>query len=375
MNASNTTTDTGTELAGDATTHTRTQFDRITELAQPGTTFHLPEIACTAPAVIHPEHAMLERKDQEWVRAHVPFAGDGERERFLGNRCDRWGCWVYPMGSADTTEDLVHLQSLMFAIDDRAISEREVFVRFADALRHDRVSESAYGTAFHELWERLRTAMLPPVFARFHAACLELVEGFLTESAPRIAGDVLAPDEYLRMHRHTIGCKECLIVSEHAAGVDVTAELAADPVLGGLWQTAADHVMLVNDVLSFRKEVFAGESINIVMSLMFHQNLDLQGAMDQACDMIATVDTDFTRACADIRTRYGGHPKEADVLRYLDALGHMMAGNLAWSYEAPRYHGPGYVWNGLRSGIVELHPDRTVIRPWGQTPAAREPSA
>ena len=366
-----------------ASTDVHTQFDRITELARPGTSFYLPEIACTAPAVIHPDHAALEKKDQEWVRAHVPFPGDEELVRFLGNRCDRWGCWVYPMCSAQTAEDLVHLQSLMFAVDDRAVSEREVFVRFADALRGGRVGESAYGTAFHDLWKRLREAMLPQVFARFHEACLELVDGFLTESKPRIAGNILPPDEYLQMHRHTIGCKECLIVSEHAAGVDVTAELAADSDLGGLWQLAADHVMLVNDVLSFRKEVFAGEPINIVMSLMFHQGLDLQNAMDEAGGMIAAVDADFTRTCADVRSRYREHPKEEDVMRYLDALGSMMAGNLAWSYEAPRYHGPDYVWNGERSGVVELHPDRTimrrpdqrVMRPSGVAHAGQEPRA
>jgi hypothetical protein len=345
------------------TSTTLTQFAKIAELARPGTSFYLPEIKCSPPAVIHPDHAALEKKDQSWVLAHVPFAGQQEALRFLGNRCDRWGCWVYPMCSSQTAEDLVHLQSFMFAIDDRAISEREVFTRFADALRGGRAYESPYGgAAFHQLWERLRESMLPQIFNRFHDACMELIEGFLTESAPRSAGDVLPPDAYLQMHRHTIGCKECLIASEHAAGVDVAAELVADPVLGNLWQLAADHVMLVNDVLSFRKEVFAGESINIIMSLMFHQGLSLQNAIDETCSMIASVDDNFVRTCMEVRSRYAGHSREADVVRYLDALGSMMAGNLAWSYETPRYHGTGYVWGGTRSGVVELHPNCTVMR-------------
>lgn len=343
-------------------TESRTQFARIIELARPGTSFYLPEIACSPPAIIHPDHAVLEKKDQEWVLVNVPFASQQDALRFLGNRCDRWGCWVYPMCDSQIAEDLVHLQSFMFAIDDRAISEREVFTRFADAMRGDRVRESPYGAAFHDLWERLREAMLPQVFDRFNDACMELIDGFLTESEPRNAGSVLPPDEYLRMHRHTIGCKECLIASEHAAGVDIAAELAIDPALGTLWQVAADHVMLVNDVLSFRKEVFAGESINIVMSLMFHQGLTLQDAVDETCSMIASVDDNFVRTCADVRSRYAGHPKEMDILRYLDALGSMMAGNLAWSYETPRYHGDGYAWGGSRSGVVELHSDCTVMR-------------
>jgi Terpene synthase family 2, C-terminal metal binding len=339
------------------------QLSAIAELVQCGTTFYIPKISCTPPAVIHPDHAVLEVKDQEWVRTHVPFPSRREMLRFLANRCDRWSCWVYPMCDSGTAEDLVHLQSLMFAIDDRAVSEHEVFAHFADALRGGRVAESRYGKAFHDLWERLRAAMLPQVFERFHVACMELIDGFLTESGSRIVGEVLEPEAYLQMHRHTIGCKECLIVSEHAAGVDVTTELTADSQLGGLWQIAADHVMLVNDVLSFRKEVFAGEPVNIVMSLMIHERLSLQDSVDRVCEMIAAVDCDFTRACVDIRSRYQEHPKRDDVSRYLDALGSMMSGNLAWSYEAPRYHGPGYVWDGQQSGVIELHPEYTIMHP------------
>jgi hypothetical protein len=118
-------------------------------------------------------------------------------------------------------------------------------------------------------------------------------------------------------------------------------------------------MVLVNDLFSLRKELGSGDGMNLVSALMHHQGLPLQAAVDVLLRGIEDASDEYTRACRTLRARYRDHERRADLDRYLDAVGHMIAGNLAWHYESRRYHGPHHEWDGRPPTALILHEDRT----------------
>ncbi|MET9430772.1 hypothetical protein [Streptomyces sp. NPDC003036] len=69
--------------------------------------------------------------------------------------------------------------------------------------------------------------------------------------------------------------------------------------------------------------------------------------------------------CQDIAVRYWNEITSshlADVpglLQLLETFQHIGAANHRWSFMAPRYHGRGFVWNGVLTGELRLTPTHT----------------
>jgi hypothetical protein len=95
-----------------------------------------------------------------------------------------------------------------------------------------------------------------------------------------------------------------------------------------------------------------GDYVNAVAVLTIHGNLNLQEAIDHICQLLHDAESQFFARSSALVERF---PRFEAILRpYLAALGHYMSGLLHWARITTRYHGPGYVWNGLTSGVMTL---------------------
>jgi hypothetical protein len=117
-----------------------------------------------------------------------------------------------------------------------------------------------------------------------------------------------------------------------------------------------EHIALVNDLLSFRSEHYAGDYMNAVAMLHATEGLTLQGCVDYICPLINERETAFIEACRALGLTTG-HRTMNDYLR---AWAWAIAGNQHWHHIANRYHGDHFQWNGLKSGTVTLTPELTV---------------
>jgi hypothetical protein len=153
----------------------------------------------------------------------------------------------------------------------------------------------------------------------------------------------------------------CFPLLEYGLGIDLTRELAAHPELNRLNILVARHWLGVNDIFSYRKELYSGDTMNEINFAMADNGGDLQAAVDHIADTVRQTEDEFTTLTQRLLTGPASH--NPDLGKYLEALQWMIAGNLEWSYITPRYNGTGHVWNGLTDAIVTLTPQRTIYSP------------
>jgi hypothetical protein len=181
------------------------------------------------------------------------------------------------------------------------------------------------------------------------------------ENEYRRQNDIPDVDSYLEIRRASLAQRPYSVMLEFVLDLDLTTLLDEDPDLASTELLLAEHILLVNDLISYRNECFAGDYFNLTSSLIHRHGHNLQQAVDEIVARIAEADQKLNDAVNLLRRRYAAHPAKSQIETYLNALGPYCAGNLRWSFETPRYHGRRYGWNGLRAGMITLAPDRTVL--------------
>lgn len=159
------------------------------------------------------------------------------------------------------------------------------------------------------------------------------------------------------------------VVTQYVLGIDIDQNALKHELVERYWAAIMDYWYLPNDLLSFRAECARGDHNNAVCLLRRSQGATLQEAVDTVARMIDD--------CQDIAVRYWNEITSshlADVpglLQLLETFQHIGAANHRWSFMAPRYHGRGFVWNGVLTGELRLtptHPSSPTSRYWKEPP-------
>jgi hypothetical protein len=251
---------------------------------------------------------------------------------------DRWSAWCYPTAATDRAIDIVDLITLLFALDDLAVHHPGVFSQVTAEYFTARPPSTCFGRALQEVLGRLRQKAYAKVTGRVLAGLRGHLEGALAETRCRPDGRFVALEEYVPLRREAIGGRFCAALAEYGLGIDLSPQMAADADLADAWIPVTDHWILVNDLFSLGKEVTDADTMNLVLVMMHHQGIGLQAAVSQVGADIRRVDAAHQVTRRQLAHRYRKHSAAADIGRYLDALDHLLAGNLRWSTETRRYH-------------------------------------
>jgi terpene synthase-like protein len=339
---------------------------------QPGVEVYLPELPYLLPALCHRDAAAARTASDAWVRARMGFAlpEPGQLAALIDEGAALWTCFMLP-GADPARLHLLCRYTEYLSVFDNAMVDRTRIGQDVDAAKRlfGRVlqildgrpdpADFAWGAVLQDLWVPMRRDCPPPVWNRFRAEVRRFLAGCLAEMASRARGAVFDYDTYLKVRRDSVGMGMYFVLGEYALGIDLTDHLAAEPRLREIVDIALEQIMLTNDLFSFRAEAAADDYVNAVAVLCLTEGLPLQDAIDRMFTVIDGKRVEFLAARkAILGTPLGRVPAVAD---YLDALWHMMAGNLHWSYLTPRYHGTGHRWDGARSGVLTLHADRTAF--------------
>ncbi|MGW1412169.1 terpene synthase family protein [Streptomyces sp. NPDC002403] len=262
--------------------------------------------------------------------------------------------------------NISRLYTLLFALDDRAAHDWDTYRGFMQMLDGKGDDASPYSSAYADVWADLTKAMPSGVRTRHARTQRRWVEALAMENALRATGYPIHPDVCFPLRRISTGSETIMVPIEFGLGIDLTSLMEHDIDLAGLWRIAGTHIVLVNDLISVRKEMASGDCMNLMFSLMLHDDLSAQAAADVMLDRIKAANDDYRRVCRVLRARYRHHPLGEAVHRYLEGVGYMMAGNVAWHYESSRYHGPSHHWDGRRPTELVLHLDRTLFEYGGQ---------
>jgi hypothetical protein len=336
-----------------------------------GTEFYLPEFPYLLPARRHPRTQRIRRQSDEWVRRHMAFALDDAHamDLLLEETASLWTCYVLPTAAENRLLPLCEYTEYLSVFDNAMVDRtkigkdpaaaKELFERVTDILTDQAVgADFAWGRVLADLWRDMRAGCSPALWERFMAEVRRFLAGCVAEITSRSDGSVFDYDTYIKVRRDSVGMGMYFVLGEYGLGIDLTDDLARHRPLRDVIDVALDHIMLTNDLFSFRAEAGMDDYVNALSVLRLSEGLDLQAAVDRLFAVIDGLRADFMAARAAIEA--GELGRRPEIRAYLDALWHMMAGNLQWSYLTSRYNGPGHRWNGVRSGVVTLHRDRTV---------------
>lgn len=336
----------------------------------PGTEIYLPEFPYLLPARCHPQTESIRAESDAWTRQSMGFALDGEREMelLMEETASLWTCYVLPTARPERLRLLCKYTEYLSVFDNAMVDRRrigkdpqaakELFGRVVNILNDQAdAADFAWGRALQGLWKEMRADASDALWGRFMTEVQRFLSGCVSEINSRADDVVFDYDTYIGVRRDSVGMGMYFVLGEYGLGIDLSEDLEHHPELRGIVDTALVHIMLTNDLFSFRAEAGMDDYVNALSVLRLSEGLALQAAVDRLFALIDGLRADFMTARSAIEA--GPLGSRADVRAYLDALWHMMAGNLQWSYLTSRYNGPGHVWNGARSGVLRLHPDRT----------------
>ncbi len=341
------------------TIHPSTDDTAPHQVLTPGETFRWPPLVCSTTAKVNPDYPTIYEHNAAWAAAFLPFSHPAELGRMLEHRYPLWESMVYSVGLPHRVAHSSCVTSLMFEVDDVALLQRGLFDEI-DANWEN--GQHPYGRAFHDIWTTLEQRMPEGVYRRYREAWQNWFAGAQQENKLRATAEIPDLETYLQVRRSNVGLRPYITCIEYVLDLDLTQDLQDDEELASVKDLAVEHAMLVNDVYSARWECFNDDYFNVVATLIRAHDKPLQTAIDQSAALIEKADTALTDTVTRLRRRYASAgPKGRDITAYLDAIGSFCAGNFRWSCETSRYNGTGYGWNGLRTGTVTLHPERTVI--------------
>lgn len=374
--------------------------------------FFLPELPRSLPWRYHPQAAQIEFASNGWVRAYLSdcFSSESELLFFLRQRNGLYGPLTVPDADARRARDVADWYQFVTVIDtfvsDRTglganlADARAVFAAIigdfipeqpqgdetrstpvrpgetrpdetrpdqarSDQARTDqarvdqaRVDQVAYGRAARDLWERISTGLSRAQTGRLVAALASFLRGCATEIDAKLAGTVPDYETCLAVRLDSFGCDFIELMTEYGAEVDlsdIVAELAA------VHDHCRRQMIIINDLLSWRKEHAQNDPMTVVRVLVEHDGLALQPAVDQLCGLVAWHEREYARARDELLA--GPLGARDDVRRYLGALDLLMGGSQEFEYLTPRYFGDGFVWDGATSGWVDLYAPVTRFRP------------
>ncbi|MEG8184410.1 terpene synthase [Nocardia terpenica] len=320
----------------------------------------IPEPMCRTRARVNPDYPTIYEDHAAWVRRFLPFTDAAAMSRFFEQRYAFFESLIYPTGLPDRVVHSSCMTSLMFEVDDLALLQHTAFGEIAAEWPADH----PYGPAFADILATLRNDMPDQVFHRYQQGWRDCFRGILAEHDYIDQGILPDFDTYLDIRQLSFGFQPLLAAGEYVHGLDLSALTDTDPDLERAQRAALMHALLVNDLLSFRKEYTHGELFNVVAVLTHTHHQQLQTALNITGELIRSADAELADACATLRRRYLPLPQ---VQLYLTTLNSLCAGNLRWSLETTRYHGTGFGWNGLRSGTLVLDPEHTIPEPAAPT--------
>ncbi len=338
--------------------------------------FYLPELPRLLPFAYHPKAAQIEFASNGWVRRMLGacFAGEPELLFFLRQRNGIYGPLTVPKATEKRARDIADWYQYVTVIDDLA-SDRSSLGASADRARQlfarivadfneaeDAEVEIPFVMAGKDLWRRISPGLSQPQVQRFTASLDTFLNGCAMEIHAKLANEVPDYETCMSVRPGSFGCHFIELMTEYGTDVDMTDVLDE---LDNVHLHCRRQMIIINDLLSWRKEHAQDDKMTAVRTLVERQGLGLQPAVNRLCELMEHHERFYLAARNAVLD--GPLGRRADVRTYLSGLDHLMGGSQEFEYLTPRYFGDGSVWDGTTSGWIDLDTPVTRFhtRHWG----------
>ncbi|WP_432068843.1 isoafricanol synthase [Streptomyces sp. C10-9-1] len=337
------------------------------------------------PARLSPHAERARRHTLTWLLETGMLDGDAATAEYDALRLERLMAYFYPDAKATDLELAADFNAWFFIFDDQfdgSLGLRPWAVeRLVDLLGRTmdpagplprpRPEPGRDGTepslvrGFRDIWLRSTTGAPAAWRRRFRGHWLAYMAAHRDEALNRSATVLPGLDRFLEVRRHSIGVQPCLDFTERCGGYALPDALHGGSPLREMRQITSDVVIFVNDIVSLGKELAAGDVNNSVVVLREELGCTLDEAVERIARRANTCCARFAELAAALPGTLGaaGVPAElrGHVEHYVEGMGHLMAGNLAWSLATSRYD---------EQGVAAVSGGRQ--RPWAHLVAERD---
>ncbi len=321
--------------------------------------FQLPEFYIPHPARLNPHLTGARVHTSEWAHAMGMIDGTIWTQKDLDNHDYGLMCaYTHPDCDAKELDLVTDWYVWVFFFDDhflhqfkrtrdhagsRAYLER--LRQFMPIDLSDPVPEPSNPVekGLDDLWRRSTPGTGRDWRRRFHVVTRHLLEESTWELNNIDRGRVANPIEYIEERRKVGGAPWSACIVEHAAGVEVPAELAETRPLMVLRDTFSDAIHLRNDLFSYQREVEQeGEFSNGVLVVQRFFNVDPPKAAEIVNDLLTSRLQQFENtALVELPLLYASMGTTPDaqhkVFRYIKGLQDWQSGGHEWHMRSSRY--------------------------------------
>jgi germacradienol/geosmin synthase len=340
--------------------------------ATPGYPFLLPDFHMPWTVRLNPHHAAAHRASRAWAGEMGMIGAPGglwSGGRFEAMEFAKWCAMTNPGASAELLELTALWFTWIIALGDHFVAEHHArgdlaaarlfagrlprFMPLDGGVTPAPVNCVERGLA--DLWARTAPRLPRERRSGLRDEVLTCCAGNLWELANSVRRRIPDPIDYIVTAREAKGSDRLALLIQRLGLPD---ELQDDESVRELRHACADHIGLVNDIVSYRLETeVERQPNNGVLTVCRFLDCDLQTAVDIVNDQLTACVRKFQRIVRDDLA--GG----AGVAAYVEGLQNWMSGNVAWHLGNRRYLEPGAAVvprvprnAGISAGLVSAAP-------------------
>ncbi|MFI1972400.1 terpene synthase family protein [Streptomyces cinnamoneus] len=318
-------------------------------LREPAIGWRLPPFYCPIEPAIHPRAAELERRAVSWLDSTGLFRDEKDRAWSIATHSTDFSCRMIPYGRDEPLLLFIQWNHWAFALDDICHDTGSADIRTAgivdlnarisrclEAPGSAMLGSTPFDATLEDLAARTRAMTTPTQLRRVTEGMRDWLFGAAWQVSNIERRVMPTLSDYVALRPSVNGTRFSLSWSEIAGGIEVPdGELYSAPVQA-LTEAAGFIVSCDNDLFSYAKEDSQETTDqNIVNVLIHHDGSSPAQALGDAVAIRDRVMTLFLELRDQIARDAG-----AELRRYLQALGHYIAGCIRWMNEAPRYASP-----------------------------------
>ncbi|KAI0451913.1 Presilphiperfolan-8-beta-ol synthase [Xylaria acuta] len=243
-----------------------------------------------------------------------------------------WNHWVILF---DDQFDEGHLKNDLVAAQAEIDATMAIMTDDAPLIKP---SENPIRYVFQTCWQRLKRRASLELQQRFREQHRRYFEQLAAQVQRAASGEVLMTDvdTYMEMRRGTIGVYPAIALSEYGHEIKLPEHIFSHSSLQECMRVSTDLVLLVNDLLSYRKDLELGFNYNLI-SIPQQNGLSIQHSIDQIGAMMTDCYRRWYMALVELPSY--GQEIDSEVLKFVDVCRFVALGKLHWSFKSGRYLG------------------------------------
>ncbi|PSJ25961.1 hypothetical protein B7P34_25320 [Streptosporangium nondiastaticum] len=318
---------------------------------------HFPQIGTRLPIHVHPRVAEAEALLAEYVAGHPVLNRYAAKIR--QDQSARLVClWAPQSAGMERILTAAKYVMITYLIDDMIdegwteMGAKEMVAGLKRVIARQKRPETAVEETLADIINPFLDGLGRTFRCRINAALGDWIDSRTTGCAAQETHR-MTDEEFLAWRVSDVGYEANIGIAEYAVGCDVSGH---EEALRSLKVKAVEHVLVVNDVYSYRREMAKGCADAGILTLwMRRDGISLQRAVYRACELVRALEAEYVAMERELVSR------EPGMAAYAEALRMLFQGNLAVHASGTRYNGAGFRGNLLRGAWVRLDPDITSV--------------